>query len=458
MEKSGTKTIGRDYSLFGLMRFALPAILNEFVFNLLYTLDDGLFITRYVGTTAESAFSIVMPVFMFHGAISALFGGVAVLAARKMGEKKDEEACSDFTAILLIALFTGIVISLLEFSFKEQILKLLGCNEAIYPYAESFYRINCIYVFLNLTGSVFSRFYVPAGSPKMELFSTIMNVGSNFLFDWYFVVYRGVGMVGAAYANLIANLIQNLIGIIFYSGKKCEVGFARPSRDIFTLLKEGCRYGLPSFFSNLSVGVGSLICNYAILAFGDEHYLAAYTIVNNISFTFMCGYFGLFSTTGSLLSYAVGEKNIQKLQRLYRQIVAATGLLVAASIFLFLVFSNPIAVLFTGKAAADIKDLIVFGLHICPYGFPFFAYNVGARMSLSALGNFRSSSFITIMQEIVFSNLTIIVLPMLMRIDGLWYSFVAANILTFFVMVAVVYLNRDNYGYGSSGLALLIDR
>ena len=66
--------------------------------------------------------------------------------------------------------------------------------------------------------------------------------------------------------------------------------------------------------------------------------------------------------------------------------------------------------------------------------------------------------FITIMQEIVFSNLTIIVLPMLMGIDGIWYSFVAANILTFFVMIVVVYLNRDNYGYGSGGLALLIDR
>ena len=64
MSQKETKTIGKDYTLGGLLKFALPAVLNEFMFNLLYTLDDGLFITRYVGTTAESAFSIIFPVFM----------------------------------------------------------------------------------------------------------------------------------------------------------------------------------------------------------------------------------------------------------------------------------------------------------------------------------------------------------------------------------------------------------
>ena len=456
MSQKETKTIGRDYSLLGLIRFALPAIANEFIFNLLYTLDDGLFITRYVGTTAESAFSIIFPVFMMHNAISALLSGGAVSVARKMGEKKDEEASSDFTAIILFALGIGLFISLFEYTFKEQILKLLGCSDVIYPYAKSFLNINCYYAFLSIWGSVMVRFYVSAGSPKMELFSTIMNVGSNLFFDWFFVVHKGIGMVGAAYANLIANAIQVIIALIFYSGKKCEVGFARPSKDLFAVLKEGCRYGLPAFFSSVSVGVGSLIANYAILYFGDENYLAAYTIVNNISFTFMAGYFGLFSATGPLLSYALGERNVPKLQRLYKQIVIATSLLVAFSIILFLVLCDPIAILFTGKAAANIKDLIVYGLRICPYGFLFFGYNIAARMSFSALGNFKASSFITIMQEIVFSNLTIILLPLLFGIKGIWFAFLSGNALALFVTLYVIYVNRDNYGYGKDGLALKV--
>ena len=62
------------------------------------------------------------------------------------------------------------------------------------------------------------------------------------------------------------------------------------------------------------------------------------------------------------------------------------------------------------------------------------------------------------MQEIVFSNLTIIVLPLLFGVKGIWFAFAAANVLTLFVTLIVVYVNRDNYGYGKSGLALLVDR
>ena len=167
VSENNTKKIGQDYTLPGLLKFALPAILNEFVLNLLYTVDDGLFITRYVGTAAESAFSILFPLFMMHGALSSLFAGVAVLAAKKMGEKKDEEACSDFTAVLLFVLGLGLVLSFLEFAFKEQILVLLGANDVIYPYAKSFINISSLYAALTLCGNIFARFYVPAGSPRM---------------------------------------------------------------------------------------------------------------------------------------------------------------------------------------------------------------------------------------------------------------------------------------------------
>ena len=131
MSQKDTKTIGKDYTLGGLLKFALPAVLNEFMFNLLYTLDDGLFITRYVGTTAESAFSIIFPVFMVHNAIASLLSGVAVLVARKMGEKKDEEASGDFTAIVLFTLGIGLILSLLEFLFRNQIPLWLGSNERL---------------------------------------------------------------------------------------------------------------------------------------------------------------------------------------------------------------------------------------------------------------------------------------------------------------------------------------
>ena len=457
MANKDVKTIGKDYTLSSLIRFTAPAILNEFMINCLYTIDDGLFITRYVGTNAESAFSILMPLFMMHGAFSALLGGVSTLVSRKLGEKRDEEAKGDFTAILLVSFALGLVIMLLEFLFKDNLLRLLGATDIIHPYAISFLNISCLYVPLTMLGNMFARFYVPAGAPKMELFSTMINVSTNIFFDWYFVVYRRIGMVGAAYANLIATTIQVLIGILFYSSKKAEVGFAKPSKNLLQLVLESCRYGLSTFFSNISVGIGSIISNYSLLHFGNEAYLAAYTIVNNISFTFMSAFFGLFGASGPLLSYAMGERNKKKLNHLFKIIFTEATMLIALTIVLYLIFSQPLAVLFTGQAAADIKDLIDYGLKIAPYGFLFFGYNIGTRMCFTSLGNIRSSTLITILQEVIFSNLTIVLLPLIFGVKGVWFSFLAGNCFTLIFSIIVVYANRDNYGYGRSKVAYMVD-
>ena len=68
----------------------------------------------------------------------------------------------------------------------------------------------------------------------------------------------------------------------------------------------------------------------------------------------------------------------------------------------------------------------------------------------------RTSAVLTFLQELVFNNLTVIALPLIFGIKGVWFSFLLTNVLTLFFSIAAVYLNRDNYGYGRSGQALLL--
>ena len=452
-----TKTIGKDYTLAQLGLFALPTILNESLISLLYTIDDGLFISRYVGANALAAFSILSPIFMSNVAMSALFGGVASLASYKMGEKRSEEARSDFSTMVLLVFVIGTLVALLERLFLKQILALLGTTEAIYPYADSFFKISSLYTPLTLVSSVFMRFYVPSGKPKMELFSSMVNVGCNLFFDWYFVVHRGVGMIGAAYANMISTILLTLIGIVFYFSRHCELPFGRPHFRILSLVKDSSKYGISSFLSNLSVAFGSIISNYALLYFGSEKYLASYTIVGNIQFVFMGCYFGLLGTTGPVVSYAMGERNKAKLRKTLHQVFILLSLLTAATVVLFLCFSPMLAELFIAESARDSKDLISYGLSICPYSFVFFGYNVGARMIFASLGNHRISATLTFFQEVLFANLAIVLLPYLFGINGVWFSFLVSNAVMFSVTAYAVYVNADKYGYGRSGIAELLE-
>lgn len=451
-----TKTIGKDYTLLQLARFSRPAVLNELVINLLYTIDDGLFISRYIGSNALAAFSVLFPLFMIHNSPAILLGGVSSLASRKMGEGKSQEARADFTAMVLFVGVLGIFTGAFERIFMDPILKLLGATEIIYPYARDFVKIGALYLPLTLVSTIFRRFYVPAGKPKMELLTTVLNVSTNLFFDWYFVVYKRVGMVGTAYANLIATLLMVVIGLLFYADRKCEVRFTSPSRDLIPLLKESSRYGISSFLSNMSVGLSSLVSNYAILYWGSEQYLAAYSIVGNIQWAFMGCFFGLFDTSGPIISYATGERNIEKLNKTFRQVVILTAVLSGILVICFLLFGGLVADLYIAEGAKDYKDLINYGMKIAPYSFLIFGYNLGARITFASLGNHRTSAVLTFLQEVLLANVTVVVLPLMFGITGVWFSFLLTNILMLFFSIGAVYVNRDNYGYGKSGRALLI--
>ena len=451
-----TKTIGKDYSLLQLAKFALPAVLNELVINLLYTIDDGLFISRYIGSNAMAAFSVLFPLFMVHNSPAILLGGVSTLASRKMGEGKSQEARADFTAMVLFVGVVGLLLGVMERVFMDPILKLLGATEIIYPYARDFVRVGALYLPLTLVSTIFRRFYVPAGKPKMELLSTVLNVSTNLFFDWYYVVYKRIGMVGTAYANLLATRLMTVIGLLFYSNRKCEVQFTAPTRDLMPLITEYSKYGISSLLSNLSVGLSSLVSNYAILYWGSEEYLAAYTIVGNIQWAFMGCFFGLFDTSGPIISYAVGERNVEKLRKTFRQVIILTTVLSVALMVSFLLFGWLVAGLYIAEGAKDYKDLITFGMKIAPYSFLMFGYNLGARITFASLGNHKTSAALTFIQEVVLANVTVVVLPLMFGITGVWFSFLLTNVLMLFFSLGAVYLNRDNYGYGKSGEALLI--
>lgn len=451
-----TKTIGKDYSLGQLAGFAVPAVLNELVINLLYTIDDGLFISRYIGSNALAAFSILFPLFMMHNSPAILLGGVSSLASRKMGEGKSQEARADFTAMVLFVGVLGVLMGIIERAFMDPIIRLLGATEIIYPYACDFVRIGALYLPLTLISTIFRRFYVPAGKPKMELLTTVLNISANLFFDWYFVVYKRIGMVGTAYANLIATMVMVVIGLLFYSSRKCEMQFASPSGNLKPLLRESSRYGISSFLSNLSVALSSLVSNYVILHWGSEEYLAAYTIVGNIQWAFMGCFFGLFDTSGPIISYATGERNVEKLRKTFRQIITLTAVLSGVLVISFLLFGGLVAELYTTEEARNYKDLINFGMKIAPYSFLMFGYNLGARITFASLGNHKTSAALTFLQEVVLSNVTIVVLPLMFGITGVWFSFLLTNILMLFFSLGAVYVNRDNYGYGKSGKALLI--
>ena len=124
--------IGQDFTLTQLLAFAAPAILQSLFSQLFKSLDDGLFVSRYVGEHALASISLLGPANAIIMGFSNLFSiGATTLSAQKMGEGKQEEAKRIFTRVAIIAAVVGTAIALIMNIFCDPILRFLGAEDSL---------------------------------------------------------------------------------------------------------------------------------------------------------------------------------------------------------------------------------------------------------------------------------------------------------------------------------------
>ena len=443
---SETKTIGKDYTTWELIRFVSSPVLTQFALSLLQTLDDGLFLSRYVGRNALAAFSIVFPIFMVINALSELFCGVNVYCATKMGAGKNEEANRSFTIMVISAVVTGLFITAVLKLGENYFIRALGATDLLFPYIKKFLSVAGWYLPLIIVEGLFSRFYVTAGKPQFAMVTMLITAFSNFFFDWLFIARLQLGMVGAAYANLVGHVALIIFGLVFYSGKTCEVGFTRPQGKVLPLMKRCFKLGFPQFFTCLAIAVNGFIGNQVLLKYGGEEGVSAYTIVSNIQFMFTSSLFGLSGAVCPLISYAFGEQNKQKIRRIIIQVLKLTAGLTVIIILTYLLAKDLIlGIYLKSDATENVRAMADYGLMVAPLAFVFFGFNVLTIDTFVALNNSRTSTILTALENFIFSNMTIIVLPMLFGLKGVWFAFAASEALTFGFTIMFILQNKNRY-------------
>ena len=100
-----TTSINQHFSPWSLLKFAFPSIIMM-MFMSLYTIVDGIFISRFIGSNALSSLNIVYPVASIVIAIGTMLatGGSADMAITKMKEL----GCKNIKLMILVAAPEGV--------------------------------------------------------------------------------------------------------------------------------------------------------------------------------------------------------------------------------------------------------------------------------------------------------------------------------------------------------------
>ena len=139
-----SNSIAKEFKFFSLLRFAFPTMIMM-VFMSLYTIIDGIFISRLVGTDALSATNIVYPTISLMIAVGVMLatGGSAIIA-KKMGEKKEQEAREDFSFIVLTGVIIGLIFMVVGNIFIDPIVRMLGSTDALMDYCVGYLSV-CLF-------------------------------------------------------------------------------------------------------------------------------------------------------------------------------------------------------------------------------------------------------------------------------------------------------------------------
>ena len=257
----------RQFTAASLLRFALPNIVMM-VFLSLYTIVDGMFISRYVGTLALSAVNMSYPLTSLQLAMGIMLGtGGSAVIARELGEGKRDQARQDFTFVVAAAAAVGIVCALAGNAVLPWLLELLGTSSSQMPYCLPYTRILLWFAPGMFLQTVFQVLFVTAGRPGLGLASTAVGGVVNLVLDALFMGPMGWGITGAAVATGIGYCVPAVTGLVYFSlEKQGPLRFTRLAAR-WRMLAGACGNGSSEMVSNIAVAVTTFLFNVLFLRY-----------------------------------------------------------------------------------------------------------------------------------------------------------------------------------------------
>lgn len=435
----------KPVTLQNILKFAVPTIAMT-VFMSFYTMVDGLFVSNLIGTNALSAINLTAPIIQLVTAISTMLatGGSAVIM-KKMGEQKTDEAREDFTLLILVNVIVGIVMCAVGYLAMEHIFAGMNLSADVEGYCVEYLSRYLIFTVPILLMNNFTLYMIASEKANLSLICSVTGGVLNMVLDYVFIAGFDMGISGAAIATGLGYSVTAVVGLFVFSRKKSLLHFKKP---VFRLkvLANAATNGCSEMATALVTGIITMMFNWTMLHYVGEDGVAAVTIIMYVLMFASSLYTGYSYGVAPMLSFYYGEQNHDKLKKMVTvslKVIAAISVMTVAASFLLTrslvsVFARP---------DNPVYDLAVTGNRICTIALFFIGFNIFSSGMFTALSNGVVSAVLAFSRSFVFMLITMIVLPLLLGVNGIWLATPAAELMALALSVAMFLKYRKRYGY-----------
>ncbi len=435
----------KPVTLKNILKFAIPTIAMT-VFMSFYTMADGLFVSNLIGTNALSAINLTAPIIQLVTAVSTMLatGGSAVIM-KKMGEQKTDEAKEDFTFLILVNVIVGIVMCVVGYLAMDHIFAGMNLSADVEGYCVEYLSRYLVFTVPILLMNNFTLYMIASEKASLSLVCSVTGGVLNMALDYVFIAGFDMGIRGAAIATGLGYSVTAAAGLFVFSRKKSLLHFKKPVFR-FRVLASASANGCSEMATALVTGIITMMFNWTMLHYVGEDGVAAVTIIMYVLMFASSLYTGYSYGAAPMLSFYYGEQNDEKLKKLVAlsiKVIAAISVVTVAVSFLL---TRPLVSVFA-RPDNPVYDLAVTGNRICTLALFFIGFNIFASGMFTALSNGIISAVLAFSRSFVFMLITMIVLPLILGVNGIWLATPAAESMALALSVFMFLKYRKRYGY-----------
>lgn len=429
-----------------IFRFTLPSIIMM-IFTSIYGVVDGFFVSNYVGKTPFAAVNLIMPFLMILGAVGFMFGtGGGALIAKTMGEGKPEKANRLFSLFVYTTAVCGIIIGALGIIFIRPVASLLGAENEMLDNCVTYGRIILIALPFFMLQYEFQSFFATAEKPQLGLAVTIAAGFTNMILDALFIALFRWGLVGAAAATAISQIVGGSIPLIYFFRKNSSRLRLTKSKFDKKALLRACANGSSELMSNISMSIVSMLYNFQLMKYVGENGVAAYGVLMYVNLFFLAAFIGYSVGTAPIIGYNYGAQNHSELKNLLKSSFIIIGIFSVCMFALSEFLAYSIAKIFVGYDK-ELMNLTLGGFRIVSFLFLFAGISIFGSAFFTALNNGLISALISFMRTLVFQVSAVLIIPIFLGINGIWLSIVTAEIMSVTITLIFIFKMKNRYRY-----------
>ena len=423
-----------------LRQYAVPAIV-AMTASSLYNMVDSIFIGQGVGPFAISGLAITFPLMNLSAAFGALVGvGCATLLSVRLGQKDYDTSFKVLGNCVTMNVILGSILTVLAFTFLDDILYFFGASEQTIPYARDYMQVIVL-------GNVITHLYMglnavlrSSGHPQQAMYATMVAVLVNVALDPLFIYVFGMGIRGAAVATVISQSISLVWQLKIFANKQELIHFRRNSFKLRRrIARDTITIGMPQFLMNMAACLVVLLINQGLVRFGGDLAVGAYGIINRLVFVMVMIVIGFNQAMQPIAGYNYGANQMPRVMQVLKLTMIAATVVTTTAFLVFLLGAEYVVRAFTTDD--ELARLSAEGLRIVVTVFPIVGFQMVVANFFQSIGKPGKSIILSLSRQVLVLIPSLLILPQFFGVKGVWWSLPLSDAIS--TVIAVVLILRE---------------